>query len=199
MSIQTPTTTPTRQDSTTTWASLTLYGSLVAIGLMAGMYWDWDVAVMPGLARLDDRSFVDAMQNLIVAIENPGFFLVAFGAFGFPLTAAVLYAGTGQRQTALWIAAALALYVVGLVVTVAVHMPINYGLVDAGDPSKITDLAAARDDFGAPWRIANAIRTVTCVLALAGLGRAMVLHGRNLGPAPEATPAVVRRGTSAGW
>ena len=175
MSNQAPTTTPTRRVPITGWATLMLYGALVTIGLMAGMYWDWDVAVMPGLTRLDDRSFLDAMQNLIVAIENPGFFLVAFGAFGFTLAAAVLYAGNGQRQTALWIAAALALYVVGLLITVAVHMPINYGLVDAGDPSTITDLAAARDDFGAPWRVANVCRTATCVLALICLGRAMQL------------------------
>ena len=114
MSNQAPTTTPTRRVPITGWATLMLYGALVTIGLMAGMYWDWDVAVMPGLTRLDDRSFLDAMQNLIVAIENPGFFLVAFGAFGFTLAAAVLYARNGQRQTALWIAAALALYVVGL-------------------------------------------------------------------------------------
>ena len=67
-------------------------------------------------------------------------------------------------------------------------MPINYGLVDAGEPSKIADLAGARDDFGAPWRIANAVGTVTCVLALACLGRAMVLHGRNLGPARRLRP-----------
>ena len=118
MSISRPgTTTPTRQDSTTTWASLTLYGS-------PGRHRAHGRHVL-GLGRrgharpprLDDHSFVDAMQNLIVAIENPGFFLVAFGAFGLPLTAAVLYAGAGQRQTALWIAVALGLYVVGLVVT----------------------------------------------------------------------------------
>lgn len=182
MSTWTPTTgTPraTRPDSVTSWASVMLYAALVTIGLMAGMYWDWDVSVMPGLARLDDRTFVDAMQNLIVAIENPGFFLVAFGAFAFTLAAALLYFGRGRRRAGLWIAAALGLYVVGLVVTVAVHLPINYALVDAGDPSRISDLAAARDDFGAPWRIANAARTVTCVLALICLGRALSLHGRD--------------------
>jgi uncharacterized membrane protein len=165
----------------TTWASLTLYAALVTVGLMAGMYWDWDVAVMPGLARLDDPTFVAAMQNLIVAIENPGFFLVSFGAFGFTAVAALLQRRRGQRLAARWIAAALVLYVVGLLVTMVVHMPINYALVDAGDPSRITDLSAARDDFGAPWRVANVVRTVTCVLALVCLGRALSLAGREQG------------------
>lgn len=181
MSTWTSTTTSTQPDSVTRWASLMLYAALVTIGLMAGMYWDWDVSVMPGLARLDDRTFVDAMQNLVVAIENPAFFLVSFGAFGFTAAAALLQHRRGQRRAARWIAAALALYVVGLLVTFAVHMPINYALVDAGDPSQIADLAAARVDFDLPWRLANVARTVTCVLALVCLGRALSQQGRDLG------------------
>ncbi len=153
-----------------------LYAALVTIGLMAGMYWDWDVAVMPGLTRLDDATFVETMQHLIVAIENPAFFLVAFGAFASIAVAALLQR-RGQRPAARWTAAALALYVVGVLVTVAVHMPINYALVDAGDPSAISDLAAAREDFGVPWRLANVVRTVSCVLALVCVGRALSLEG----------------------
>lgn len=178
------TTASAQSGAVTRWAALTLYAALVTIGLMAGMYWDWDVSVMPGLARLDDRTFVAAMQSLIVAIENPAFFLVSFGAFGFTAVAALLQRRRGHRPAARWIAAALALYVVGLLVTMVVHMPINYALVDAGDPSRITDLSAARDDFGVPWRVANVARTVTCVLALICIGRALSLEGRGQGKRP---------------
>ncbi len=164
--------------SVATWASVMLYAALVTIGLMAGLYYDWDVAVMPGLAEVDDRTFVTAMQSFVVAIENPAFFLVSFGAFGFTLTAAILQYRRGEQPAARWIMAALALYVVGLLITGAVHMPINYGLVDLGAPSGISDLGAARDDFGAPWRVANVARTVTCALALLCVGRALSLEGR---------------------
>ena len=98
MSSANPSTRSAQSGAVTRWASLMLYAALVTIGLMAGMYWDWDVAVMPGLARLDDRTFVAAMQSLIVAIENPGFFLVSFGAFGFTAVAALLQVGAGSDQ-----------------------------------------------------------------------------------------------------
>ncbi len=170
-----------RSTSVSAWASVMLYSALVTMGLMAGLYFDWDVAVMPGLAEVDDRTFVTAMQSFVVAIENPAFFLVAVGAFGFTLTAAISLSRGGERLAARWILAALALYVVGLLITAAVHMPINYALVDLGDPGQISDLAAARGDFGAPWRVANVARTVTCVLALLCVGRALSLEGRDLG------------------
>lgn len=175
------TTRPPQTDSLARWASLALYAALVTIGLMAGLFYAWDVSVMPGFARLDDRTFVAAMQILIVAIENSAFFLVLYGAFGFTAAAALLQRRRGQRLAARWITAALALYVVALVVTMAVHMPLNDALVAAGDPSQLTDLAAARDDFEVPWRVANVARTVTCGLALVCLGRAISLKGREQG------------------
>jgi uncharacterized membrane protein len=148
---------------------------------MAGLFYAWDVSVMPGFADLDDRTFVAAMQILVVAIENPAFFLVFVAAFGFTAAAAVLQRRRGQRLTGQWITAALVLYVVALLVTVAVHLPLNYALVDAGDPGQIADLAAARDNFEVPWRVANVARTVSCGLALACLGRALSLQGREQG------------------
>jgi len=148
---------------------------------MAGFFWAWDVQIMPGFARLDDRTFVAAMQILIVVTENPAFFLVSVGAFGFTAAAALVQRRRGQRLAARWITVAFALYVVALLVTMAVHMPINYALVDEGDPSRITDLAAARDGFEVLWRVANVARTVTCVLALVCLGRALSVEGREQG------------------
>jgi uncharacterized membrane protein len=74
--------------------------------------------------------------------------------------------------------AALAFYVVALAITTVVHFPLNDALVGAGDPGRITDLAAVRNDFERPWAVANVARTVTCVLALACLGRALSLHGQ---------------------
>jgi uncharacterized membrane protein len=144
---------------------------------MAGLFYAWDVSVMPGLTHLDDRSFVAAMQILIVSIENPPFFLVSFGAFGFTAAAALVHHRRGRRRAARWITAAFAFYGVALLVTVVVHMPLNYALIDAGDPGLIVDLAAVRDDFEASWRVANVVRTVTCALALICVGRALSVSG----------------------
>jgi uncharacterized membrane protein len=160
-------------------ASLALYAAMVMMGLMAGLFFAWDVSVMPGLARLDDQAFVTAMQILIVAIENLPFTVVLGGAFGFTAVAAFLQHRRGQRVAARWIMAALGFYVVALAITTGVHFPLNDALVGAGDPGGITDLAALRDDFERPWTVANVARTLTCVLALVCLGRALSLHGQD--------------------
>lgn len=172
MNARNPTPTPARTDGTARWASLALHAALVTVGLMAGLFYAWDVSVMPGLGRLDDRTFVAVMQILIVAIENLAFYLVVVGGFAFTAAAAVLQRRRGQLVTARWVTAAFVLYALALVVTVVVHLPLNDALVAAGE-------AAVREDFEMPWRVANLARTATCVLALVCLGRALSLDGRG--------------------
>ena len=43
-----------------------------ATGLMAGLYYAYAYSVMLGLSMTDDRTFVSAMQQINVAIINPG-------------------------------------------------------------------------------------------------------------------------------
>ncbi|MEU8928226.1 hypothetical protein AB0D10_46310, partial [Kitasatospora sp. NPDC048545] len=58
-----------------------LAGATVAMGLMAGLFFAFDVSVMPGLAAGDDRTYVTAMQHINKSIENGMFGLVFVGAF----------------------------------------------------------------------------------------------------------------------
>jgi uncharacterized membrane protein len=48
---------------------------LVTTGLMAGIYLAFSMAVMPGLAKNDDRTYVAAMRGMNSAILNGWFFL----------------------------------------------------------------------------------------------------------------------------
>jgi len=41
-----------------------------SVGLVAGLYFAYAISVMPGLAALDDRAFVDAAQQLDDAIRD---------------------------------------------------------------------------------------------------------------------------------
>ena len=54
-------------------AGLMLGGAVVAMGLVAGLFCFSSIAVMPALTAADDRTLVDAMQQMIVKIENPAF------------------------------------------------------------------------------------------------------------------------------
>ena len=46
-------------------ADLVLCAAVIAMGLLAGLFYAFDVAVMPALTAADDRTLVDAMQRMI--------------------------------------------------------------------------------------------------------------------------------------
>lgn len=155
-----------------------LLAATVAVGLMAGLFFAFSVAVMPGLARSGDRTLVEAMQRINVAIQN-GWFLLAFGG-ALPLSAAavVLCLRDGGRVLLPWVVAAAALYLAVLVITFGVSIPLNNRLDAAGDPGRIADPAAVRAAFESAWVRWNLLRTLLCTAALGCLGRALLLSGR---------------------
>ncbi|MFF4415837.1 DUF1772 domain-containing protein [Streptosporangium sp. NPDC001559] len=167
--------------------TVSLLAATLTTGLMAGLFAAFSYAVMPGLARSHDRTFVEAMQRINVAIVN-GWFMVCFlGGLAFTVAALVLHLNTG-RELLPWIIAALVLYAVMFVVTSAVNVPLNDQLAKAGHPGDIADLAAVRHAFEARWVTWNIVRTVANVAAFAALIWALVLHGR-VTAAPAPTPA----------
>jgi uncharacterized membrane protein len=159
-------------------AGIVLAAATVAMGLIAGLYFGWGVAVMPGLSELDDRAFVDAAQELDDAIRNPLFFGTFVTALVLPGVALYLQRGVGRRQANQWIVAALILYGIGFLTTMAINEPLNNDLTDAGDPSRIADVAGVRDDFEDPWVAWHIVRTILSTAALGALAYALVLHGR---------------------
>jgi uncharacterized membrane protein len=159
-------------------ADIVLLGAVIAMGLLAGLFYGSAIAVMPALTAADDRTLVDAMQQMIDKIENPAFFLTFLGAPALAAVALVQARRSGSATTARWIVAGLALYTVMLVVTFAVHFPLNDELTKAGDPARIEDLAAVRDDFVTPWVAWDIVRTLATTAAFACLAWALVLRAR---------------------
>ncbi|MFF3115584.1 DUF1772 domain-containing protein [Kitasatospora sp. NPDC057904] len=156
-----------------------LVAATIAMGLMAGLFFAFDVSVMPGLAKGDDRTYVTAMQNINKAIENGLFGLVFVGAFVATGVAAYLQYKAGRRTAAFWAAAATVLYVAALMVTMGVNIPLNNQLAAAGDPAHITDFHGVREKFEGTWVATNMLRTLLCTAGLAALTRALFLHGRG--------------------
>ena len=155
---------------------MVLVAAAVAMGLLTGLFYAFDVAVMPGLTAADDRTLVDAMQQMIDLPAFPLTLLVAPALAGVALFQA---RRCGQAKTARWILAALALYAVMVVITVVVHFPLNEDLKQAGDPTRIENLAAVRDDFVTPWVAWNIVRTLVLAAAFGCLAWALVLRGRT--------------------
>ena len=116
-------------------ADIVLGAAVIAMGLLAGLFYAFDVAVMPALTAADDRTLVDAMQQMIDKIENPAFFLTLLGAPALAAVALSQARRSGSAKTAGWIVAALAFYAVTVAVTFAFHFPLNDELKKAGDPA----------------------------------------------------------------
>jgi uncharacterized membrane protein len=159
-------------------AGIVLGAAVFAMGLVAGLYFFSAIAVMPALTAADDRTLVDAMQQMIDKIENPAFFLVFLGAPALAAAALVQARGSGQAGIAGWIVAGLVLYTVMVVITFAVHIPLNEDLKDAGDPARIDNIAEVRDDFVTPWVAWDIVRTLVTTAAFGALAWALVLRAR---------------------
>lgn len=164
-----------------------LLAATITTGLMAGMFVTFAVAIMPGLARTDDLTFVTAFQAFDQAIVTPGFMAVFLGAVVLTAAAAAL---SRSHPSLRWIVAALVLYLVAVVVTIAINVPLNDGLKAAGDPQLIADLAAVREKFDEPlWNGWNVVRAITSTAAFGSLSWALVLRGR-VPATPRPTPTL---------
>jgi uncharacterized membrane protein len=158
--------------------ALSLLAATLTMGLTTGAFALYAHTVMPGLNHNDDRTFVAAFQSMDRAIINPWFMLTAFlGAIVFTLAAVLTNIG---RDPLPWAALALALYVVAVVITFAVNVPLNDALKAAGDPDRISDLAAVRERFDeARWATFNLVRTLLSAGAFVSLMWALVVHGQS--------------------
>ncbi|MGW0932632.1 anthrone oxygenase family protein [Streptomyces sp. NPDC002644] len=158
--------------------SLVLVAATVTTGLVAGLFHGFSIAVMPGLARGDDRTLVDVMRRINVAILN-GWFLAGYvGALLLDVASLVLVLlDDGSRAAVLPVAVATALYLAAVVLTARVNIPLNNALEQAGADSGPAAAAAARRRFEQPWVRANHGRTVLCTLALTALCWALVVQG----------------------
>jgi uncharacterized membrane protein len=158
-----------------------LVAATITMGLMAGLFYVFSHAIMPGLGRSDDRTFVAGYQAIDKAITNPWFLIGFLGALVFTALAALLHLGGDGRGVLPWIVAALVLYAVALAITFAVNIPLNNRIQAAGAPDRSADLAAVRAAFEAPWVRWNLARALTSTAAFACLTWALVLHGRATG------------------
>jgi uncharacterized membrane protein len=132
--------------------------AVLTSGLMAGLFTSFAYAVMPGLGRTSDAVFVDAMKQINVAILNGWFGICFGGALVFSLLAAVLLRSP-------WAIAGAVLYVLVLVISFAVNVPLNNRLDAAtGDP---TTIRAAFEFTWVTWNILRAVVSTAAFTTLA--------------------------------
>lgn len=145
-----------------------LGAATVAMGLIAGVFYIFACAIMPALARSDDRVFVEVMRNINDVIQNPVFFLSFIGAL--VLTGVSAWQARGRPYRG-WVWAGLGAYALAFLVTVAFNIPLNDGLASTAD------VGVARDRFERAWVGWNVVRAVLSTGAVGCLGRGLVLYG----------------------
>jgi len=156
--------------------AITLIGATLTMGLAASTFAIFAHTIMPGLHNTDNRTFVSAFQHIDRAIINPWFMATAFLG-PLALTAAAAFTNRGTPAMG-WIVAALVLYLVAVVITMAVNVPLNDAIKAAGDPNHI-DAALVRQNFHeSRWAAWNLLRVVTTAPAFGFLAWAAVLYGR---------------------
>lgn len=149
-------------------SEVALIVAVATTGLTAGIFLGFSIAVMPALARVGDRAFVDVMQNINSAIQNGVFGLVFLGAPASNAIAAWRYAD--QDEVFRWTVAGLVGYLATLTITFTINIPLNNRLDQAGS----ADPGGPRASFERAWVLWHNIRTITCVAAFGCL--AVALH-----------------------
>lgn len=138
-------------------------------GLVAGVFYTFNVAVVPSLRSLKPKEHITAMQAINLKIKNPVFFLSFFGPTILLPVAAFMHQGTVQFPL---LVAAAVLHILGSNgVTAAGNIPLNEKL-DKVDVSVITEAEAerTRQDFqgrGSAWMRFHNMRTLASIAAVA--------------------------------
>lgn len=136
-------------------------GAVITTALAAGLYAAFAYAVMPGLAQSGGQHAVAAMRAINVAIINPVFAVIFLGPLIFGGLAVWL---SWQDALRWWAVAACALYLLSLLITVAINVPLNNRLADAGQGA--AEMAAGWRDYYVPWVRWNAVRAIIAAAAL---------------------------------
>jgi len=156
-----------------------LFLAILLTGLSAGLFYAWEVSVIPGTKKIADHSYLEAMQSINRAILNPAFYTIFFGSLLLLFSSAFLQYKVTIDWSFWLILIALVSYLIG---TFGVTMFGNVPLNEALDVVQLKGLAEdalgqQRKIYETQWNRLHTIRTVFSVLAfMAILLSAFVNH-----------------------
>jgi len=147
--------------------------SLLLSGAIFGFFYAWVCSTMWGLDSADPRVAIKAMQAMNGSVRN-AVFAPAF--FGTPLVLAAtagLAWGARRQAAALAFAAGALVYLIGgMLLTLAVNVPMNEALAAIDAPSAVEEARNVWQKYSVRWQIWNTVRTIASgvTLLLAGYG-----------------------------
>lgn len=150
-------------------------------GAIFGFFYAWVCSTMWGLDDADPRVSISAMQAMNGSVRNGVFFPVFFLTPVVLGLAAMLAWRERRRMSGRLLAAAAVVYLLGgLVLTMAVNVPMNETLATVTVPSDMEQARVIWSDYSGRWQLFNQLRTVASGVALGLVGAALVvLHRRS--------------------
>lgn len=154
-----------------TTSNLVLAAGTLLTGLMAGLLFSFQTAIIPGLAKLPDGPYLQAFQHINLSILNPVFLFCFMAPLILLPVATWLQYRHGGSPAWIWTLAATLLYVIAVFgVTVGGNVPLNETLAKADlSTASLSSLASQREAFEPLWNKLHTVRTIANVLALASL------------------------------
>lgn len=147
-------------------SSIILIVTTVFSGLMAGLFYAWSISVTPGLAKIDNVSYLQAFQSMNRAILNPLFFVIFFGLV--VLLPVLSYSSFQDSVGSQYWYAILAtiIYFTGIMgVTIQGNVPLNNALevlnIESMTPE---EMDIFRKGFESKWNRLNMIRAISSSL-----------------------------------
>jgi uncharacterized membrane protein len=152
----------------TNMINLILIITATLTALIAGLFYAYSCSVNPGLGKLSDKEYINAMNSINVAILNPVFFTSFMGTLILlSLSAYLNYTpGFNTRFILLFIAALV--YAIGVFgVTMFGNVPLNDALANFNATTASTkEMADHRMMFEGPWNFLHNIRTIANIISL---------------------------------
>lgn len=152
--------------------------SLLFAGAIFGFFYAWVCSTMWGLDAADPRIAIAAMQAMNASVRNAVFAPAFFGTPIVMLMTALVLRG----RAGLFFAAGGGIYLLGgLILTMAVNVPMNEALALLEVPEDIEDAGAIWADYSPRWQVFNIARTAVSGVALLLAGLGVMQMGRRPG------------------
>ncbi|WP_420387719.1 DUF1772 domain-containing protein [Roseivirga sp.] len=147
--------------------TIVFFLTLLTTGLSSGLFYAWQVSVIPGTRRVTDQSYLESMQQINRAIINPWFMFIFMGALLFLAWSTWFSYQTADRTTFILMLIATLCYAGGTFgVTAAGNVPLNNWL-EAINLNELSSLkmVETRAHYEPKWNRLHLIRTIFSVLA----------------------------------
>lgn len=143
----------------------------LAFAVMAGFFFAFSAAVMPGLAALAPGEAARSMQQINAAVSNPLFAMGFWGAASLAV-AGCLAAPIVRAHGWPWLFLASATYLTGVFAVTAIgNVPLNRELAEIAE---IAALETRWPDYAARWEALNLLRMAASFIAAGGALVALV-------------------------